>query len=370
VAERSASPRIAVEERLFSLVLALLATEQGLTKTEVLSTVQGYRQKFVVGGDNTSLERQFERDKDDIRELGIPLETIEAPESSGNNQLLRYLIPKGAYDLPADITFSSAEIAMLSLAATVWRQGSLSGESQRAILKLRSLGIESTEPVIGYAPRVRTRENAFDPLRTALDRHQVVTFVYVKPGGSAPRLRTVHPLALVQYRGRWHLSAYDEGVKDRRTFLLSRIVGVVKVKNRTFEAPAETGLAERALEELDALWQANVARVRVAPGSDAEARLGKRGTRVDADADEPTIELHYTDVDLLADELAGYGPEAEAVSPERLRAGVIARHRRTLEAHARLNDGADTDAVADGSAGDSSTSDAGSARPIGGRHGS
>jgi proteasome accessory factor B len=370
VAERSASPRIAVEERLFSLVLALLATEQGLTKTEVLSTVQGYRQKFVVGGDNTSLERQFERDKDDIRELGIPLETIEAPESSGNNQLLRYLIPKGAYDLPADITFSSAEIAMLSLAATVWRQGSLSGESQRAILKLRSLGIESTEPVIGYAPRVRTRENAFDPLRTALDRHQVVTFVYVKPGGSAPRLRTVHPLALVQYRGRWHLSAYDEGVKDRRTFLLSRIVGVVKVKNRTFEAPVETGLAERALEELDALWQANVARVRVAPGSDAEARLGKRGTRVDADADEPTIELHYTDVDLLADELAGYGPEAEAVSPERLRAGVIARHRRTLEAHARLNDDTDADTDADGSAGDSSAADAGSARPIGGRHGS
>ncbi|WP_423278710.1 hypothetical protein, partial [Escherichia coli] len=58
---------VSVEERLFSLVLALLASEQGLGKAEILSTVQGYRQRYVHGGDNASLDRQFERDKDDIR---------------------------------------------------------------------------------------------------------------------------------------------------------------------------------------------------------------------------------------------------------------------------------------------------------------
>jgi len=91
VSRSSSSPaRVPVEERLFSLVLALLATENGLTKSEILSTVQGYRQRYESHGDNSSLERQFERDKDDIRELGVPLETVEAPEASGNNQLLRY----------------------------------------------------------------------------------------------------------------------------------------------------------------------------------------------------------------------------------------------------------------------------------------
>ena len=72
------APAVAIEERLFSLVLALIATEIGLTKSDILSTVQGYRHRYVVGGDNASLERQFERDKDDIRDLGIPLETIES----------------------------------------------------------------------------------------------------------------------------------------------------------------------------------------------------------------------------------------------------------------------------------------------------
>ena len=70
VAAPSAGSRVPVEERLFSLVLALLATETGLTKNEILSTVQGYRQRYKSGGDNANLERQFERDKDDIRELG------------------------------------------------------------------------------------------------------------------------------------------------------------------------------------------------------------------------------------------------------------------------------------------------------------
>jgi len=80
------SPKpVPVEERLFSLVLALLATQTGLTKNEILSTVQGYRQQYSSGGGNASLERQFERDKDNIRELGVPLETIEQPGEPGNN---------------------------------------------------------------------------------------------------------------------------------------------------------------------------------------------------------------------------------------------------------------------------------------------
>ena len=111
--------RIPVEERLFSLVLALLATEAGLTKAEILSTVQGYRQRYSTSGDNSNLERQFERDKDDIRELGVPLETIESPGQSGNNQNLRYRIPRGDYELPADISFSPEETTLLNLAAMV-----------------------------------------------------------------------------------------------------------------------------------------------------------------------------------------------------------------------------------------------------------
>jgi proteasome accessory factor B len=110
---------VPVEERLCSLVLALLATEAGLTKNEILSSVQGYRQRYVSSGDNSSLERQFERDKDDIRELGVPLETVESPGDAGNNQTLRYRIPKGSYDFPPTSFFR-----LRRSPCSVWRRQS------------------------------------------------------------------------------------------------------------------------------------------------------------------------------------------------------------------------------------------------------
>ena len=331
----SAAARIPVEERLFSLVLALLATESGLTKNEILSTVQGYRQRYKPGGDNANLERQFERDKDDIRELGVPLETIDSPGDAGNNQLLRYRIPRGAYELPHDISFSRDETTLLNLAAMVWREGSLSGESRRALLKLRSLGVTADEPVIGYAPRLRLRDAAFEPLSAALEKNLVVRFAYLKPGEDEAREREVVPLALVQYQGRWHLSA-EEGSGDHKTFLLRRIVGPVIAGKAAPVRPGDHAAA--ALTGLEEVWERSVADVQVTSDSDAATRLAnRRGTerlpRTLGAADE-RLRLHFVDANILADELAGFGPEVLVLSPPELRAAVIARLERTAADHA------------------------------------
>ena len=353
VSTSSADSRVPVEERLFSLVLALLATESGLTKNEILSTVQGYRQKFKKGGgDNANLERQFERDKDDIRDLGVPLETIDSPGDAGNNQTLRYRIPRGAYELPKDVTFSSDETTLLNLAAMVWREGSLSGESRRALLKLRSLGVAADEPVLGYAPRVRLRDAAFEPLSAALEKHLIVRFLYLKPGEAVAREREVIPLALVQYQGRWHLSAEEvakpkkstDAAEDtnapgaHKTYLLRRIVGPILLGK---PAPARPGdHATAALTALDEVWERGVAEVDVACDSDAATRLAnRRGTErlTPASGAEPGAEerlhLHYVDLNILADELAGFGPEVLVVSPPELRDAVVARLERTVRDH-------------------------------------
>jgi len=322
---------VPVEERLFSLVLALLATENGLTKSEILSTVQGYRQRYATSGENASLERQFERDKDDIRELGVPLETIDAPGDPGNNQTLRYRIPRAGYELPADIAFSPSETALLNLAAMAWREGSLSRESRRALLKLRSIGVETSDPLLGYAPRIRTRDAAFGPLSDALSKGVIASFSYLKPGDPAARLRTVVPLALVQHQGRWHLKAIDQGVGEPRTFLLSRITGPVKL-SRTPSPEVPGDHADSALAELEAIWQANVALLEVRPGTDAAVRLSRRrGASLD---DQGRVQLHFTDAALLADELAGFGPEVHVLGPDLLVDAVIARLQTAIAAHA------------------------------------
>ena len=339
------APRIPVEERLFSLVLALLATDAGLTKTEILSTVQGYRQKYVSGGDNAALERQFERDKDDIRELGVPLETVDDPSAAGDNHLLRYRILRGDYELPLDISFSPEETALLTLAGMVWREGTLSAESRRALLKLRSLGGAASVPELDYAPRVRSRDAAFEPLRTALDRGVVVRFDYLKPGEDAPRRREVAPFALVQHMGRWMVSVVEPDTSSRKNFLLSRIVGPVTVTSRSFPRPADA-TADSALEGLDRLWEQNTATVRAVPGSDARTRLGKRrGTVV---GDDDVLVVHYSDRQVLAEELTAFGPEVVVLAPAELRALVADRLRDLASDHAA------TSASASGIGGDAS----------------
>ncbi|MEO5533539.1 MAG: WYL domain-containing protein [Pseudolysinimonas sp.] len=318
---------VPVEERLFSLVLALLATETGLTKNEILSTVQGYRQRFKSGGDNANLERQFERDKDDIRDLGVPLETLDSPGEVGNNQTLRYRIPKGAYELPADVTFTPDETALLNLAAMVWREGSLSGESRRALLKLRSMGVEAEEPLLGYAPRLRLRDPAFEPLNSAIEKRLTVRFGYLKPGEERASDREVIPLALVQYQGRWHLSGEEIG-GDRKTFLLRRIVGAVTTGKAATVRDGDH--AAEALAGLEAVWEANVAELEIVGGTDAATRLAHR-RRAEITGDRAIV--HFVDVNILADELAGFGPEVLVLSPPTLRDAVRDRLARVAADH-------------------------------------
>ena len=183
--------------------------------------------------------------------------------------------------MPHDLSFSSDETTLLNLAAMVWREGSLSGESRRALLTA-SLGVAADEPVIGYAPRVRLRDPAFEPLNNALERHLIVRFPYLKPGDDEAREREVLPLALVQYQGRWHLSAEEtdfgtQNAGEHKMFLLRRIVGSV-VAGKPATAP-EGDQAALALASLEEIWESSVAEVEVFCDTDAATRLAnRRGT--------------------------------------------------------------------------------------------
>lgn len=309
-----------------------MASTSGLTKADILSTVQGYSQRYAESGATPALERQFERDKDDLRDLGIPLETIDSPDRPGDNTALRYLIPKRRYDLPSDIEFSPQELGLLALAGAVWREGSLSADSRRALIKLSSRGIEASEPLLGYAPRIRARDAAFEPLQRSLGT-AVVSFPYLKPGETQPRQRTVVPLAMVQHDGRWHLYASDLDADAPRTFLLRRIVGPVldRPDRRVAGLPFDTdGAAETAEQGLRELADRNTAELLVEPGTDAALRLSRRGGEPDSAG---RIRFGFIDVDVLADELAAFGPEVRVLSPERLRTAVLDRLRRVVAGH-------------------------------------
>ena len=103
----NASAKNPPEERLVNLVVALVATEQGLTKDTILSSVSGYREQSEAGASKDALEKMFERDKESLRRLGVPIETIGDWADPDDLREARYRIPTAEYELPEDIVFTS-----------------------------------------------------------------------------------------------------------------------------------------------------------------------------------------------------------------------------------------------------------------------
>ncbi|CAG7602686.1 hypothetical protein LEUCIP111803_00581 [Leucobacter soli] len=328
--------RIPGERRVFSLVLALVASTQGATKHELLSTVYGYADRYRERGADEALERQFERDKEQLRALGIPLETLDSPLESGNNQLTRYRISKQLMLVPDDIRFTAKELGLLRLAALAWREGSLTAESRRSAMKLEALGAGLDVQHLGIAPRLGISEPAAAPLQRGIDERRVVEFAYQLPDRDTPMARRVAPLRLHRAEGRWHLVAFDLDRDEPRVFLLSRVIGAVRLSVEAFDEgffAHVDPVIRKLLERRDA----QRAIVRVGSGSIAEARLSARAEEpldpAAGRAGEHELELRTLDLHELATELAGYGDEVSVIAPQELRDAVVTRLRLVRAQH-------------------------------------
>ncbi|MDR9396654.1 WYL domain-containing protein [Pontimonas sp.] len=317
-----AAQTIRPEDRLFHLILALMATTQGLSKEHILQTVRGYREDIDAGAQRATIERRFERDKDIVRELGIPLETYVPAEDQGNNKATLYRIPKTEYDPPRGWQLDAQDIRLLNTAAAVWREGSLSVEARLTHTKLAGYGVLVDEPLVGFLPMITARDPALDTLRRAVAEGYQVRFDYLTPGQSQPKTRTVSALSMVLHENRWHLLSVEEPGGSERTFLLRRIVSPVTA----LEVPARSAAAgqiESMTAELDELFWSQQARIEVTPGSIAALELAHRpGSSTEGES----VLVHFTDAVSLGVELAGYGPDIRSIAPE----AVQMAHREAL----------------------------------------
>ena len=314
---------VSAEERLFCLLLALLPSDRGMSKADIFKNVRGYRDEFGKDGATDSLNKKFERDKEELKSMGIPLKTSE-PENPADAV---YFIPSDEYTF----SFSAAELSLLTAASAVWSESAHSVEASEARLKLLAAdGVDSA--AANLAPRIDTHDAAYPAVADAVLKNKVIRFPYLKPGQAKYEVRTVTPLSVVNYDGRWHLLAFDHDRDAERTFLLRRIVGKVSpVSNATPAQQPDTRAAGLFVEHLNTLWDSLEATIRVTPGTKASVALSnRRGTTIDGD----TYTIHYLDEAVLADELCEYGAEAVVLSPQTLRDAVIARLERLVDDHA------------------------------------
>jgi proteasome accessory factor B len=346
-------------ERLLNLVICLLATRTWLTKDQIRHAVPQYQDC----DRDDAFERMFERDKDDLRELGIPI--VTGTRSSLFEDEVGYRIPPESYRLPP-VDLTAEELTVLGLASRVWQQASLAGPAAQALVKLQALGVQTdADSLVGIEPRVRTAEPAFQPLYAATRDRAPVAFDYNKSGpwtGEAPRgaspgepvdrpgvqARHVEPWRLISRRGHWYVVGHDRDRGERRTFRLSRISGAVRRIGPpgAYEVPpAETttdGAARPADADLGFDRSQNrtddrLATIRVREGHAWSLR--RRALEVEAAVDGSPgaswdeVRVRVGDVEELSAEIAWLGPHAVVLGPADLRDLVIRRLRGAARAH-------------------------------------
>ncbi|HHU11131.1 MAG TPA: WYL domain-containing protein, partial [Intrasporangiaceae bacterium] len=318
-------------ERLMNLVMTLLRTRRPLTRHEIRRTVEQYQ----LAASDEAFERMFERDKDELRELGVPLDTVEADAYFDDE--LGYRIRPDEYVVP-EISFEPDELVVLGLAARTWSHGTLGGAAAQALRKLEATAPDSVDAAPGLVePVLGASEPTFPEILRAVQELREIRFDYRGPRASDPMPRRLQPWRLSQLRGHWYVTGFDLDRQQERVFRLSRIVGEVRRHGRAgaYVVPADVGSVDVAAAVVAADGEPVTAEVEVRSGSGIRLRRTAQVVAEFPDGTDTWTRLRLEDqpAEWVVSSIAALLGHARAVEPESLRAEVVARLDALIAAH-------------------------------------
>jgi predicted DNA-binding transcriptional regulator YafY len=214
-----------VIERLLNLLAFLLTVGRPVSADEIRMTVAGYDQES-----DEAFRRMFERDKDVLRAMGIPLKL--QPTDVWEVEF-GYVVPPEEYELP-DPGLTDEERAALWLSAQVIRLGG-QPSGPEALLKLGGGPMAGAgEPLA--ADLGEAAESLIAAFRAITER-RALQFDY------RGRQRVVHPYGLLHQRGHWYLVAGEDD--EVRAFRIDRGSAYLPIgPEQAFDRPADFQLRD------------------------------------------------------------------------------------------------------------------------------
>jgi proteasome accessory factor B len=308
-------------ERLINLLIALLVARTYVSKDRLREVVEPYRE----AGDE-AFEKMFERDKEELRSLGIPIEVGYVDRAFEDEP--GYRIERSAFELP-DIDLTPEEAAVIGLAARVWQHAGLAAATSDALVKLKAAGVTVDRTALDVVqPQLTAEEPAFEPFWDATRTRTPVRFGYRTSSGTRAATRHLQPWGVVSYRGRWYVTGHDTDRDGPRVFRLSRVRGEVVVDGApgSYQVPPGTDL--RALTQSLAPMPADRSAAVLARADSAQGLRRHSRPAADQEGVAPgweRLETTYGDTDAFADELLGYGADVVVEAPAELREWVVQR---------------------------------------------
>lgn len=294
-----------VIERILNLLAYLLTVERPVTADEIRNTVAGYDRDS-----DAAFHRTFERDKDLLRRLGIP---IEREATDVFEVEFGYVVRDDNYALQ-DPDLTDEERAALSLAVQAVGFGGRPA-GQEALMKLGGVvgSLEGTQLGADLGERSELVSVAFG----AVSERRLLTFDY---RGST---RTIRPYGLVHRRGHWYLVGSGDSVDVTRVYRLDRAMALQPGERReAFEPPADLNPAEEVLHHP---WDAGDGEVVAVVVFDervawiAERELGSRAVVSQCSDGSIEAEIEIAAPAAFLGWLVGFEEHAELIGPPGLR---------------------------------------------------
>lgn len=321
-------------ERLLNLLIMLLVQRRYVPKERI-------REVLYPDARGDAFDRMFDRDKEELRSLGVPIEVGSL--SVFHDDEVGYRIRPDDLALP-EISLTAEEASVLTLAGKVWHHAHLADTTAAALRKLMpALPADEQPPAPAVVePVIDAEEPSFEDFWTAIQERREVTFDYRKPGDPTPIQRRLQPWGMVRQSGRWYVVGRDVTHDEERIFRLSRVLGTCRVGRtpEAFTVPADVDLRDVATR-LRPQPEETTAHVLVRRG--AGHALRRRADRVEEQMIGPDGSDTWDRVTLrgglrpLAEEVLMLGPRAFAESPPELRDTVRGRLHALAD---RLADGA------------------------------
>ncbi|MFM9015850.1 MAG: helix-turn-helix transcriptional regulator [Candidatus Nanopelagicus sp.] len=293
-------------ERLINLTLALLASKRYLSKAEILRSIPGYE------GSPETKERMFERDKDDLRSLGIQIDVNNFDPLFEDEQ--GYLIKSDSFQF-AENEFTKEELLLLTMAANLWHDSAVEIDSQNALLKIQSLS-GPVENDMTTTPTLRITEDwqLLVSIFTAVQNKQILEFNY------RGKKRQVNPYGLYSSNGFWYLIAFEINVI--KSFKLVRIEGEIDLigEKDAFEKPDNFNVGNFLKGESNSV--SLVSKIQVRKG--AALSLRNKFTVKDLDSEWDLMDIPYTNEQELLEMVLWHGTDLKLVEPTALRQLLVA----------------------------------------------
>ena len=305
-------PRSDSTERHLNLLFVLLNANRPMLRETIRERVPGYSQD-----NDVAFQRMFERDKDDLRLLNIPLETV--PVDPIHDDVLGYWIDRKSWLLP-ELKLSTEERALVTLAARVWDDEQISAIAREAAGRIGDVTTESSFREARMGGHTEQVPALFD----AINSHKRVQFTYASRKSLSSNVRTVEPWRLFCTSGAWYVVGFDVDKAEQRIFRMSRIVGAVTIlaENAQQPVPAHLSVTDLVAEWREFAQEKLSAIVNVMPGSCGHLRT--LSTTIEYGDDWDTLRIDYESQFQLARDIATVCDLVQVVEPDSLRDSVSA----------------------------------------------